>query len=308
MKKLLAAFLILFLLSTISGVYFVFGYRTNKNFEISISRGQSLYSISQTMSEIGVTPHARVFWLYMFATSQQSKVRAGNFLIPQGSNLTNVASLVTRGGQDDYRVTIKPGSRVEEIEGISPSIRQHLIPQIGFLLPETYQIPRNYSASQIKELIKKEFESKYLQLTESSTSTRSQIEIITIASLLEREAKTLTDKRIIAGIIENRLSLGMPLQIDATAQYARDSQQPPVGQNYWRPVTKQQLSVKSPYNTYQNAGLPPGPICNPGLDSISAALNPSSSEYLFYISDTTGKLHYARTLDEHNLNISKYLL
>jgi len=109
----------------------------------------------------------------------------------------------------------------------------------------------------------------------------------------------------VAGIINNRLKIGMALQIDATVQYARDSKTHPA--KYWLVLTKNDLTINSPFNTYKNPGLPPSPICSPGLDSLFAAQNPTPSDYLYYIHGTDGTMHYAKTLTEHNLNISKYL-
>ena len=113
------------------------------------------------------------------------------------------------------------------------------------------------------------------------------------------------DKKIVARIINNRLKIGMPLQLDATVQYARDSQYPPA--KYWLSVSKDDLRINSPFNTYAVPGLPPSPICNPGIDSIIAASSPTPNDYLYYISDNSGQMHYANTLDQHNLNVAKYL-
>ena len=126
-----------------------------------------------------------------------------------------------------------------------------------------------------------------------------------LASLLEREAKGLDDKKIVAGILLNRLHLAMPLQVDASVQYAKDSLLKP--EKYWQPITREDLKIDSPYNTYKNSGLPPSPICNPGLNSLIAAYHPSPTDYIYYIHDTTGQIHYAKTLDEHNANVAKYL-
>jgi UPF0755 protein len=97
----------------------------------------------------------------------------------------------------------------------------------------------------------------------------------------------------------------MALQVDATVQYARDSQSKP--EKYWSPLSSSNLQIKSAYNTYQNPGLPPAPICNPGADSINAALNPTASDYIFYITGNDGQMYYAKTLSQHNQNIANHL-
>ena len=128
-------------------------------------------------------------------------------------------------------------------------------------------------------------------------------EVLTLASLIEREAKHNEDRAIVAGILIKRGENDWPLQIDATVQYVLGRER-----NWWPQVTKRDLNTNSPYNTYKNKGLPPGPICNPGLASIKAVLYPKKTDFWFYLSDKTGKMHYARTNGEHNANIRKYLV
>jgi UPF0755 protein len=135
---------------------------------------------------------------------------------------------------------------------------------------------------------------------QGSNLTFSQAVIL--ASLLERETKTDTERPIVAGILINRLNLGMPLQVDASVQYAVGTPA-----DWWPIITLNDLKVNSLYNTYKYAGLPPAPIANPGLSSFKAALNPAQTDYLYYISDTSGQIHYAKTLAEQNANIAKYL-
>lgn len=138
-------------------------------------------------------------------------------------------------------------------------------------------------------------------------------EVLILASIVEREVKFNNDRPIVAGILLKRLEKNWPLQADATVQYAIASakckgKSAKCG-NWWpKNLTREDLKIKSPYNTYLYPGLPPGPICNPGLAAIEAVLNPVGSEYWFYLSDEEGKMHYAKTAEEHEENISKYLL
>ncbi|MDD4106526.1 MAG: endolytic transglycosylase MltG, partial [Candidatus Shapirobacteria bacterium] len=127
------------------------------------------------------------------------------------------------------------------------------------------------------------------------------------ASLLEREGRSLESKQMIAGIIINRLNLGMPLQIDATVLYVRDNQNKLIDKYWQLPITKTDIQLDSPFNTYKNQGLPPRPICSPGYNSLFAAFHPTDSDYIYYITGNDGKMYYAKTLDEHNSNIAKYL-
>ena len=128
-------------------------------------------------------------------------------------------------------------------------------------------------------------------------------EILTLASLVQKEIKDPYEMRIAAGILKKRLEAGIPLQIDATLCYLKE-----IEGNGCLPITQADKTVDSPYNTYLYRGLPPGPISNPGLDAIRATLNPANSPYLYYVSDPkTGRTVFGKTLDEHNQNVIKYL-
>jgi UPF0755 protein len=307
MRKLVKLILYSFLVFLIFSWYLVFVKKTQSDIDLVITKGQSLISISQLLSNSNATFHPRLFWAYTLVTRNQNRVRAGQFNIPTGSNIPDILSILSQGGRDDYKLTITPGTRVEEITSLSQVFRQEYLGKVGYMFPETYLIPKSYDAPRLWQIISSEFE-KNLKTVSSNTTTNLSIkESIILASLLEREAKTLQDKKMVAGIIQNRLDINMPLQIDATVQFARDTLYPPKDGNYWRPVTKAQLQIDSPFNTYQNLGLPPTPICNPGINSINAALHPTTSDYLFYISDNFGNLHFAKTLDQHNQNINTYL-
>jgi len=129
-----------------------------------------------------------------------------------------------------------------------------------------------------------------------------------IASLIEREVKTPADRAIVGGIISKRLDNGWPLQIDATVQYASATSHcsaDPADCDWWQPITD--TKFPSLFNTYLHSGLPPAPICNPGLASITASASPQDSQYWYYLTGTDGQTYFAQTLGEHNLNIDKHL-
>jgi UPF0755 protein len=135
------------------------------------------------------------------------------------------------------------------------------------------------------------------------------LEVITLASIVEREAKVPSERATIASVYLNRLQQQMPLQADPTVQYAVATRDGAAAAtyNYWRGLTADDLDVSSPYNTYQHMGLPPGPICNPGEASIKAVLQPAKTDYLYFVATTDGSgTHlFSRTLDEHNANVAK---
>ncbi|MBP9719268.1 MAG: endolytic transglycosylase MltG, partial [Candidatus Levybacteria bacterium] len=148
------------------------------------------------------------------------------------------------------------------------------------------------------------FDQKYASL-KNTNSTMTQHEIVTIASLIEREGKHDADRPIIASIIYNRLENDMPLQIDATVQYILGFQ--PSEQSWWkRHLSFDDLKINSAYNTYIQKTLPPTPIANPGVESLQAAVHPDQTDYLFYITDKNGINRYAKTNEEHEKNIEKY--
>jgi UPF0755 protein len=148
--------------------------------------------------------------------------------------------------------------------------------------------------------MQKTFNEKTAPLEERiKTSQYSQNEILTLASILEREANTPESKKIVSGILQNRLTINMPLQVDATMEYILNK---PLQE-----LAPEDLNIESPYNTYLNVGLPPTPIGNPGTESIEAVLEPIESEYLFYITGEDGNFYYSKTYEEHLENIEKYL-
>jgi UPF0755 protein len=135
---------------------------------------------------------------------------------------------------------------------------------------------------------------------------RKEEDVMILASIVAREAKKPEDMKKVAGVLWNRLELGMPLQVDATLQYAKGYDEEK--KTWWSTPLSQDKNIVSPYNTYKNAGLPPGPISNPGLDAIQAATYPTPSDNLYYISNTAGtQMYFAQTYEEHQQNIAKYL-
>ncbi len=132
---------------------------------------------------------------------------------------------------------------------------------------------------------------------------------VILASLIEREAISDEERPYIAGILLNRIEIGMPLQVDATVQYAIGSKRcvSKIDCDWWQTPTRADLEIVSPFNTYTFTGLPQAPIANPGIMSLRAALEPVDSDYLYYIHDPEGRIHYAETLEEHNSNVAQYL-
>ena len=239
------------------------------------------------------------------------KIEAGDFRLSPSMTAQEIAQNLTHGTIDIW-VTIVEGQRAEEVANTlqekvpsyKTSWKNTLIANEGYLFPDTYLIPKDADISIIVSLMKKNFEKKFESIKNSNTNL-STPQIVIIASLIEREAKFPEDRPLVASVILNRLSLSMPLQIDATVQYALGYQKDE--KSWWKKnLTFEDLKINSFYNTYKNVGLPSNPIANPGLDALEGAIKPPKTDYLYYISDKSGHLHFSKNLEGHNLNIEKY--
>lgn len=314
MRKLFVVIILLAVLSVGAFVYWKIGNlpadssdKTSKIF--IIRKGEAVREIGNSLKKENLIRDPVVFFLYIKKNGEDKKIQAGDYkLSPSMSLATIVKSL--KSGSLDLWVTIPEGYRAEEIANVlketlptyDESWRSQLDANEGYLFPDTYLIPRDATVDQVITIMKNNLMSKVEPLGLSATDARLP-KILTVASLIEREAITDGEKPLIAGVINNRLDLGMPLQIDATIQYAKGTPA-----KWWPQVfTDDYKGVASNYNTYLRPGLPPGPIANPGIEAIKAAANPQSNDYLYYIHDTSGQIHPAKTVEQHNANVEKYL-
>jgi len=202
-------------------------------------------------------------------------------------------------------VTIPEGSTIEDVNQIlsdanvldNASLHKELE---GYLFPDTYEFFISSNISVVEDRFRENFESKIDSLLPSGIDKEALREIIIKASMIEKEVPDSDERRIVSGIIDKRIANDIPLQIDATICYIKDGP--------CLPITGEDKKIDSLYNTYRYLGLPEGPISNPGLDSISASINPKESEHWYYISDPkTKETIFAKSLDEHNSNVVKYL-
>ena len=277
-----------------------------------IKRGEGIREIANSLKKEGLIKDPIVFFLLVKKLNLDGKIQAGDFRLSPSETAYDIAQDLTHGMLDIW-VTIPEGKRADEVaDTLKEKIptyqetwRNVLNRNEGYLFPDTYLIPRDTDINTIVSIMKDNFEKKYLSIPGINRANLSKDQIVIIASLIEREAKLPKDRPLVASVILNRLNIGMALQIDATIQYALGFQE---GEKSWwkKGLTKQDLKVDSLYNTYENPGLPPAPISNPGIDVLSAVVNPSNTDYLYYTSDSLGQNHYAKTLDQHNANIKKY--
>lgn len=267
--------------------------------EFTINQGDSLNLIAARLETNHLLRSRYPFILFSYLYGLNRRLQAGTFKLSPSLSPKEIIFKLSSGGSHDYWLKIIAGSRLEEITPPLLGARE------GYVFPDSYLVPQDYTSAQILGIIDQNFQQKFSQAKANTTPQLSDSEVVILASLLEREARLLPTKQMIAGILLNRLNLGMALQVDATVQYARDSLRHPA--IYWQPLSRSDLKIKSPFNAYQNRGLPPSPICNPGFDSLYAAFHPTPSDYLYYLTDPNGQIHYAKTLPEHNQNIAKYL-
>ena len=300
---------------------------TNQSLEnFVITKGSSASLIGNRLKEEGFIRSSFVFKLYVQFTGKQQKIQAGEYKLSSSWNLLKIINQFTKGPGEIW-VTIPEGLRREEIaqrviESLGKNAQDAEIfrsefinltkDKEGFLFPDTYLFPQMATASIVVNKLTQTFEKKVNVnlLSEVKKSPYSLEEVITVASLVERETRNDSERPLVAGIIYKRLKADWPLQIDASVQYAVSNARCVrniEACDWWPGLTKDDIQINSSFNTYKNTGLPPQPISNPGINSINAAIYPETSTYWFYLHDSKGVIHYAKTVEEHNYNIATYL-
>lgn len=301
---------------------------TQQQIKFVIPKGQPIIKIANNLKEKNLIKHPLVFRLVVKKQGLENKIQAGSFDLSTNMNVWQIAKILTQGTNDIW-LTIPEGWRREEIaESITKLDLQDynkddfLNLSAGFegqLFPDSYLIPKMMSTQALFNLLTNTFEKKINNLeTEinqaknNSLLSKAEIDptqdfmpILVMASILEREAKGFEQMQTVSGVLWNRMIINMSLQVDASLQYIKGFNE--VADDWWVPPLAVDKQIESPFNTYLNVGLPPKPICNPGLDAIKAALTPKETDYLYYLHDRQGKIHFASNLNEHNNNVNKYL-
>lgn len=278
---------------------------------ITIEEDIPLSVAAMQLEEQRVIASAVAFTAFMRLTGRDDDMQAGPYIFKDPIGLISVAHRLANGisGAPVVRIRIEEGKTAREIgelliEKIPDFDHATFDPKAraleGYLFPDTYLILPDETPDEILERFYGTFERKTAEIEEEILAfDRPLRDVLTMASLLEREARTLSEKRQIAGILWNRIEIGMPLQVDAVFGYIKDTQT-------YSPSFSD-LEIDSPYNTYLYKGLPPGPIANPGLDSILAAVTPVETKNLYYLTGRDGVMRYARTFEEHKANRARYL-
>ena len=319
MKK---TYILLFLLILITTSFYLFykegSLPVNKNDQVSkifiIKQGEPLDTIVNNLANEGFIRNKIIFYLIVKQLGIERKIQAGDFRLSANMSAMEVAKNLTRGTLDVW-VTLIEGTRKEEMAQIIsknldiPEIEFIKLANEGYLFPDTYLVPKTATAETVLSIIKNNFKNKFSEelQTQAKNKKLTEKQVLILASMVEREARQQTSRDKVAGIILKRYLNEMPLQIDATVQYALGYQ--PDEKSWWKKsLTEDDLKIDSSYNTYKNKGLPPEPIANPSLSSIKAVINADeNTPYWYYLTDKNGVMHYAVTLEEHNNNIKKYL-
>ncbi|MGI8419570.1 MAG: endolytic transglycosylase MltG [Candidatus Levyibacteriota bacterium] len=276
----------------------------------SVAKGEGVHQIANNLKAKGLIKDATLFYFLIKEQHADNKIQAGEFQLSPAMSASKIAK-VLQTATNDVRVTIPEGKRAEEVAEIlqahfsnyQPAWEDTLNRDEGYLFPDTYSFAKDADINTIATTMKTNFEKKYASIPNVQSSKLTKEQIVAIASMVEREAKFPEDRPLVASVIMNRIKANMPLDIDATIQYALGT-----SKNWWPTLQDSGSNVlpNSSYNSYTHNGLPPAPISNPGLDVLTAVVNAPQTDYIFYVSDHSGHNHYAKTLDEHNANIKKY--
>lgn len=328
MKRALGAAAAVVLLGIIAAAawfaYAIFGdtSRPGTTKDIVVARGSTFHDIASQLSAQGIIGNETAFRAYAKLKRADTAAHAGEFRFPAHQSAAQVlAQLESGGAQVAQWVTIPEGFTAKQVAqrlqdagiGKASTFTQAFLHDTivvdgtrtknleGFLFPSTYLIPNGASPKTVEAILTAQFRKELPQDAQRQARALGFTvpQIVTLASLIEREAKADDERPLMAGVYYNRLHSGMPLEVDATIEYALPE--------HHDVITYGDLRTDSPYNTYLHAGLPPTPIANPGLPSLQAAFNPKSSPYLYYVYKGNGHHAFARTLGEQNANIAKYL-
>lgn len=272
---------------------------------IIIPKGKSLSEIAKQLQEERLIRSAFVFSLYARMQGLSNKLSAGTFKLSPSMSTPEIVRELS-GQPSEMWVTLVEGWRVEEMAEKLGGPKFLEVAKEGYMFPDTYLFPNEYTPEQIAKVMRDNFDKKYSADLKSKIKALglTEDEGVILASIVEREARSDKARTEVASILLRRLKIDMGLNADATVQYALGYQ--PQEKSWWkRHLTKEDLKMDSPYNTYLYRGLPPTPISNPGLSSLEAVASADpNTPYLYYYHDSKGNSHYAKTLEEHNQNIA----
>jgi len=298
----------------------------------SVAYGENLVSVAQRLEQEEYIPSGLIFQFYTRIINKDKDIKAGVYTFSSPLSVKQILELITDNHTTQEAFLVRPGDTLLDIErnlledriiSSDVSLERWKISDLsqdpayrslfqgapenasleGYLFPDSYHIPSGLPEEEMINIFLDNFAAQVSPIYLPSISRKYNFyEILTMASLLEKEVQSSEDKAIVADILWRRLEIGMPLQVDAAICYAQDQS----FQNCQ--LTVDSFKIDSPYNLYKNKGLPPSPIGNPGLESIKAALHPQSNDYWYYLTDRkTGKTIFSQTYEEHKAARRKYL-
>lgn len=276
-----------------------------------VPKGASLKTVAEELSCAGVIDKPWLFRIMARINGLAKHLKAGEYQFMPGISLQAAMDKIARGEVFFRRITIPEGltsgqimyliANYPDLEGeIDLDVKE------GELLPETYSFElgasRNSIILQARAAMQKALEEVWAS-RDSSLPLKDVNELLTLASIIEKETGVPEERPLVASVFLNRLKKGMRLQTDPTVIYAITEGETSFG----RSLKRADLKIDSPYNTYMNYGLPPGPICNPGREALMAAARPQQSDYLYFVADGKGGHRFARSLNEHNRNVKAWV-
>ena len=305
-KKILIAVICVAVIIVAGAVFYITGLgkaldsNDTQTVSVIISSGSSTGQIGQILEEEGIISSADKFKIWSRIKGYDSRYKAGtytlspsmdfqeiadiivsgkvttvNFTIPEGYTIYQTASAIAAKGLGDYDTLVSLIEAGDFEYDFLKDAQNNKNKLEGYLFPNTYTVDEGMNEEQIIKVMLDQFEKQPYKVYAESGSSYSLNDIITVASIIERECKVDEERPLVASIIYNRLAKGMPLQMCSTVQYVLGKQK--------EVLTYADTRIESPYNTYTNTGLPPGPICSPGLAAIKAALNPADTDYLYFV-------------------------
>ena len=290
---------------------------------VTIPPHDSLFAIAERLAEAQVIKSRPAFMAATVLRGAPRSLKAGEYEIPRDATTWDIVALLESGRVRQHAILHPEGATVAELARAleaerlanADAVARAAIdrkfldalgiegPSVeGYLFPDTYQFVRGMTP---EDILGKMVQRMRAKLTAEVRGRASDMglnthQLLTLASIIEREAIEKEEQRVIAAVFWNRLKIGMPLQADPTVQYAVAKER--------RALSRADLAVDHPYNTYVRAGLPPGPIASPGLGAIQAALNPAPVKYLYFVARDDRRHHFSTTMEEHNAAVTRYRL
>jgi len=279
--------------------------------QVDIPRGSSLQTIAEALERLDIISNQHVFVAAVLARRASGDIKAGEYVVEAHASMAEILDKLISGEVMQHQVTFAEGltsaqivKRLNEMDLLSGTIRQ--IPPEGSLLPETYSVTRGTSRESLITRMRDARDAAVAEVWESrdpDLPLKTPEELVTLASIVEKETGVAPERERVAAVFVNRLNRGMKLQSDPTILYGL------YGGAAWqqsRTIYKSDLNRPNPYNTYQIAALPPGPIANPGLAALKATANPAETDELYFVADGTGGHAFATSYEAHQRNVARW--